>query len=206
MTPNDLEDVEELDRCFFDVDPTQEPENPLESWESDDEFRGNRLKKTKADGVERFIFQAKHGYQLAPNGGDILVDLEIWHKLRATYVGITEHNIDTLGGWAKKRINNVAQNSSYDHCKLYPASSQVPRDHDWKPGGTMTMIADDLSGRLIETRIDDMGRWVVHKFGTREGRVVTVIVTYQVGPKRAKDMKEYSFITQQESMLREAGK
>ena len=94
----------------------------------------------------------------------------------------------------------------YMQYKLEAASSAIEAKGMWKPGGVMALTIGNLKGRVVDSGGDPMGRWVYTKFNCSQGKTNTIICTYQVCPGHPKTKGPTTVITQQYSMLQQAGR
>jgi len=141
---------------------------------------GDALLPSKPCGTTRIYMQNVNGLQLGPletfhSACEALKEIEVDHAM------FCEHKLDTT----KPRVHNLLHERAREvfglkGCCLKAASSPVPFHGHWKPGGTMSLTTGPITGRLIETSADALGRWAWTKFRGRDNKVVTMICTYQV--------------------------
>jgi hypothetical protein len=92
------------------------------------------------------------------------------------------------------------------------ASSARSYGSTYKPGGTLQLSRGSITGRVVASGTDDMGRWCWTTYNGRSNRRLTVITAYQVcegAPVHDVAIhlvpKKYSAGTQQYSMMIERG-
>jgi hypothetical protein len=93
---------------------------------------------------------------------------------------------------------------TFEHHTLQTATSLIPADKFYKPGGTMLLAQGNVVGRIKERGSDPLGRWSWIKLIGRDKRLITVISAYQVcvRPTHPTGTTAYH---QQESLLRQQG-
>eukprot|EP00957_Ditylum_brightwellii_P042816 3241438-Ditylum_brightwellii.AAC.1 len=67
----------------------------------------------------------------------------------------------------------------FTHSKVTLASPYVPVRNYFKPGGTMSLIQDNMVGHVIKSGSNEYGRWVYIKLAAKDKRVIMVITVYQ---------------------------
>jgi hypothetical protein len=115
----------------------------------------------------------------------------------------SEHNLDTNKFVVRQLLQQMAT-QSFDHHTIQTATSSIPADKFYKPGGTMLLAQGNVVGRIKERGSDPLGRWSWIKLIGRNKRLITVISAYQVciRPTHATGTTAYH---QQESLLRQKG-
>eukprot|EP00957_Ditylum_brightwellii_P077242 5869585-Ditylum_brightwellii.AAC.1 len=63
---------------------------------------------------------------------------------RTDYMGYIETNLKTMCGFVTKAIHENAR-KVFNQCKIVSASSSIPVENYYKPGGTMSMIQGNLT-------------------------------------------------------------
>ena len=93
---------------------------------------------------------------------------------------------------------------TFSHHAIQTATSSIPADKFYKPGGTFLMAQGDITGRIKEKGSDHMGRWSWIKFIGRNKRIITVISAYQVCVRPTHATGTTAF-QQQQSLLQQKG-
>jgi hypothetical protein len=93
---------------------------------------------------------------------------------------------------------------TFTHCLLQTATSSIPAEKFYKPGGTMLLAQGNVVGRIKERGSDPLGRWSWIKLIGRNKQLITVISAYHVcvQPTHTTGTTAYH---QQESLLRQKG-
>ena len=97
-----------------------------------------------------------------------------------------EINLDTHNQSVIDKLHYVARQTT-SHYKLQLSSSDVCTDDQYKPGGTLTLVRNDLTSRVSSSGTDALGRWSYVTFLAKAGARVTVINIYQPGTTDPKD-------------------
>jgi hypothetical protein len=144
-----------------------------------------------------------NGINLSKNGvqfKDICAEIQ---QANINIFAAAEHNLDTNKFDVRQILQRTAQ-QALPHHFLQTATSSIPADKFYKPGGTLILAQGDIVGRIKDRGSDPMGRWSWLKFIGREKRIITMISAYQVcsKPTYATGTTAYH---QQESLLRQKG-
>jgi hypothetical protein len=68
----------------------------------------------------------------------------------------------------------------FDNSKLIMASSTRSYGSTYKPGGTLQLSRGSITGRVIASGADDMGRWCWTTYKGSANRRMAIITAYQV--------------------------
>jgi len=126
-------------------------------------------------------------YMINPNGftlgrhGTMSLTLEHIKHMEVDHVVFPEIKLDTTKSQARKGIHDEScrQFGLGEH-KTVMTSSPTTFHTSLKPGGVMATTIGSLTGRILATGYDPLGRWVYTKFRAQAGRIITIIGTYQV--------------------------
>ena len=81
-------------------------------------------------------------------------------------------------------MRNIIQdcaNRQFDRkVPLTSASSSVPSQNFYKPGGTMIMTVGNYSGRVLKQGADPLGRWSYQYLSCKENKCIVAIIAYQM--------------------------
>eukprot|EP00957_Ditylum_brightwellii_P193842 14760753-Ditylum_brightwellii.AAC.1 len=91
----------------------------------------------------------------------------------------------------------------FNQCKIVSASSSIPIENYYKPGGTTSIIQGNLTARVVEQDSDPYGQWVLTKFAARNGKFITVIAAYQ--PCKVTKKQGVTMYHQQVALLKQDG-
>jgi hypothetical protein len=119
-----------------------------------------------------------------------------------------EINLDTHKSRVKKLLYENA-NQIFDYSRLSIASSAIPSDNEFKPGGTLLLSQGNVTGRFLEKGSDHMGRWTYQTFLCKSNRRLTIISAYQVCEQSIRvnsKVKTLTATAQQTSELRQQGR
>jgi hypothetical protein len=126
-------------------------------------------------------------------------------------IGIAETKLDTKMPCVVHTCHQSVRRH-FDDSKLIMASSKRSYGSTYKPGGTLQLSRGSITGRVVASGIDDMGRWCWTTYNSSANRRLTIIMAYQVcegAPVHDVTLhrvtKKYSAGTQQYSMMIERG-
>ena len=151
--------------------------------------------------LTRFHFQNPNGISL---GHDTESGLEHAKRMHCDHLVLPEINLDTHQRWVRGRL--------HEHCRrIYGAgqyrSVMTNSTHTYhtayKPGGLLSVTTGRLTGRILESGSDPMGRWVYTKFSASGANVVTVIGIYQPTAQRVDTARPTTVTAQQFSLLKQ---
>ena len=98
-------------------------------------------------------------------------------ELAIDVLAISETNVKSTSTTTKKLHDGIRrQNKNY---KMNMTHNHLKAKNDFKPGGAGLIAFGSASGRIVEQRKDNMGRWTETVFRGKYGKVVTVISAYQ---------------------------
>ena len=140
---------------------------------------GPPLIEIKPADTTRVYFVNPNGFNLSSEGGQFKEWISNMQHIDADLMGAAEHNIDTTNARARSLCYDAAK-TTFRNSKLVLASSAIPAYSTYKPGGTLLLTQGNLTGRLINSGSDYMGRWSFTRFAGSRGKIVTVIIAYQV--------------------------
>eukprot|EP00957_Ditylum_brightwellii_P112684 8589652-Ditylum_brightwellii.AAC.1 len=69
------------------------------------------------------------------------------------YMGYMEMNLDTLCRSITKVIHDNTR-KVFNQCKIVSASSIIPVENYYKPGGTMSIVQGNLTAQVVEQESD----------------------------------------------------
>jgi hypothetical protein len=142
------------------------------------------LTKAKPNDTTRLYFNNPNGLALLSSGGQFDEWMLEMKRIDADLICIAEHNIDTTSPSAR-RICHESVRRHFRASRLAMASSSIPSTSrtNFKPGGTMLLSQGKITGRIITSGVDPMGRWSFTKYAGTHNKIITVIVAYQVCDK-----------------------
>ena len=154
----------------------------------------------KPSNTTRFHSLNPNGFRIKDaNGGDFREAADKAKALSLDVACYNEINLDTSNHSVLDKLHYVARQTT-DHYRLQPSSSDIIADDQYKPGGTLTLVRDNLTSRVTSQGTDALGRWSYVTFLAKSSRV-TVINIYQPGKNVPKDTNK-RVVSQQQSQLR----
>ena len=166
---------------------------------------GDILLIPKPTNTERFYWQNANGLKLDCEGGDFKEACVHMRSIEASHLGLTEHNTDCNKYHVKSNYYKSMQ-QIFDHGKLVLSCSPTPAEHIYKPGGTLSLVTGNLTGRLKGKGHDKLGRWSYVDLNARDDRVIRVLTVYQVCNSSPESVGPATAIAQQHSLLRQQDK
>ena len=163
---------------------------------------GDKLLPYKPPNTTRLHGQNTNGFQLSDDGGTLLTAATHLRELQVDGGGFFETNVDTTKHQVRSKIFNAFRKTS-KYSKVQCSSSDIPAHNEYKPGGTITYVHDDLTSRVQSKGADPLGRWSHVTFTRRGNQKVTFISAYQ--PCKGKPKPDsFTAAAQQYSMLLKA--
>jgi hypothetical protein len=164
---------------------------------------GDSMKTPIVPNRTRIYFINLNGINLTKGGikfRDLCSEVQ---KADIHILAASEHNLDTNKFVVRQLLQQMAK-QTFEHHLLQTATSSIPADKFYKPGGTLLLAQGDVVGRIKERGSDPLGRYSWLKLIGRNKRLITVISAYQVcvRPTHATGTTAYH---QQESLLRQKG-
>jgi hypothetical protein len=157
----------------------------------------------KTDTTTRCYSQNQNGVNLKDKGHQFKEICEDTLLIQADIRSMIEHNLDTTNMHVRQTCLDIAK-QTFSHFALEMTSSTIPFLTTYKPGGTMVLTHDNITGRITHKHSDPLGRWTHLQFAGKNGRVLNHITAYQVCP-RPTNKKGTTAFHQQESLLRLQG-
>lgn len=140
----------------------------------------------------RFFSKNPNGVAVQQGGGDFKTMFQEMKKNDVDVMSAPEINIDNKNKWAMNAMFKALR-KEFNHsiCKV-PSSDRIYKTC-YKPGGTMLLARDRISGRVTAHGTDEYGRWSFLRIN-RKGKALLVMSLYQVG-----DSKGYARVTRKTS-------
>jgi exonuclease III len=176
-----------------------------------DKWVGDEFPPHRESGSTRVYFVNANGIWYGTKGG----------KMNEVCARVLEGNIDIIGIAETKLDTNMAcvihtchqsVQRHFDNSKLIMASSTRSYGSTYKVGGTLQLSRGSITGRVVASGTDGMGRWCWATYNGSANRRVMVITAYQVcegvpvhDVTLHRVTKKYSAGTQQHSMMIERG-
>jgi exonuclease III len=157
---------------------------------------------SKAETVTRIFALNVNGLSLDKRGGQFDTLCSLIKETQADILCCQEHNIDTTNTQAKAILHTTVRHHRQRSCLTY-RNSPIPFHSFYKPGGTMTITVNNLTGRVVEQTSDKWGRWVAQTYQGPNGKRLIVFNAYQVVQKPIQPGK-ITVASQQHSLLIQA--
>ena len=148
----------------------------------------------------RFYGMNANGIQLDREGGQFTEYCKLHVETQADISGIQEHNLDTT----QPRLRSIMYDTVRKHWKrstFSHASTPITFASPYKPGGTLLLSTDSITGRVVDHGSDIWGRWAYQSLQGRQGIKVTFISAYQVVETHESQMGNITAAAQQRSLL-----
>jgi hypothetical protein len=142
-------------------------------------FWGDPLEEKPAHSVTRLYSLNVNGLSLDRRGGKFDELCKITKEVQADVVCCQERNLDTT----RPNVRNVLHDTVRQHwlrSRIMYSTTPTPFLTDHKPGGTMIMTVEDVTGRIVSQSEDRWGRWTSQTIKGSGSIYVTVISAYQV--------------------------
>jgi hypothetical protein len=100
-------------------------------------------------------------------------------QIDADIIGLFEHNLDTNTFPIKSQLYSTTR-QLFDHSKIVFSTSAIPSMSNYKPGGTMLVAQGKITGRVLDSGTDALGRWTFFVLSGKHLHHVTIISANQV--------------------------
>ena len=155
----------------------------------------------KEKGHSRLIFPNPNGMHVGP-GNDVEAMLQDALEMDADYMHYSETKLATDRKRVKSQMHShLRKILGTGQYRALMGASSIDHGIDRKPGGIMSITFGAMSGRIVDTGVDYMGRWTYTKFNRNDGRLVTIIGLYQPPEKSAEQAGDTTALKQQHAML-----
>ncbi len=141
-------------------------------------FLGTRCPEIKPPNTFRLYSGNHNGFNLGDDGGEFCEYLEEMKRFGCDVFCAQEIKVDTLKSAVKEKLYSATRNI-FDHSRAVFSSSKVMSKNEFKPGGTSIIAQGNITGRVLETHSDDLGRWSSFTLSCKGDRNLTVISAYQ---------------------------
>jgi exonuclease III len=120
-----------------------------------------------------------NGLTLDKRGGQFDELCKVAKEVQAEILCCQEHNLDTMQTSVKTTIFETLR-QHWSRSRITMGTTPIPFATAFKPGGTMLIATNSITGRIISQTIDKWGRWVSHTYRGKEQVKITIISVYQV--------------------------
>ena len=150
----------------------------------------------KNNALSRFVWVNKDGFVLYDrHGGEFLEDCNQMSRLGIDHMSFQEPNLDFTKYSVRRKIHS-SLGRVFPHHKVAFGSSPQTHLYDYKPGGTLSVTAGNMVGRIVESAADYLGRWTRTVLAGKEGSRIAVYNVYTVGNKDPKSCGPKTVIAQ----------
>ena len=166
-------------------------------------FLGDKMPDDKPPNTTRMFFVNVNGLRFGPQGGEFLEVCAQMHSAHIDMLGLAETKLDTQKREVVATCTRAARRT-FPFSRVVMSSSAISYTSHFKPGGTALIAAGSITGRIIATFQDPMGRWSAISLIGAGSRQLTVISAYQVCNTRSdRNTKARSMAaaTQQQAMI-----
>ena len=139
---------------------------------------GDALSEKHTDVTRIFSLNA-NGLSLDKRGGRFEELCQLTKEVQADVTCCQEHNLDTTQSQVRHILYDTTRHH-WDRSRLSFSSSPIPAVNQYKPGGTMMMLVNHITGRVHSQSSDHFGRWVSYTLRGRGSRYFTIVSIYQV--------------------------
>ena len=109
-------------------------------------------------------------------------------EIQADIICFQEHNLSTEQPKIRNALNQIVRNTwPESKPKLVIAQSPIQYPSQSKPGGTLQIITGNLTGNVIMTHADALGRWTAIKLTGKDENNILIINYYQSINKKSID-------------------
>eukprot|EP00957_Ditylum_brightwellii_P101426 7729444-Ditylum_brightwellii.AAC.1 len=116
------------------------------------------------------------------------------------HIGLVEIKLDTMYQEVRQQTRDESK-QRLQTSSVNMASSWIPVQNVYKPGGVMSIAQGDVLGQKIMDGSDLLRQWVYMKYATKGDKIVTVVAAYQ--PCKAHKLTETMTYHQQIAMLKQ---
>jgi exonuclease III len=164
---------------------------------------GNDMALPKSQNTTRLVSINVNGVRRGDDYQDVLEMAQSFKTFSVDWATLSETNIDWRSA-AKSKFYEKMQ-KVYHHAKISTSSSIIKYDTIYQPGGTLTMVTDDYTGRVTNIgRDEELGRWSFTAMIGKHGRTILLVTIYKVCNKNSGGSR--TAYTQQVSLLLRNGR
>ena len=178
----------------------------LQQRYKNDEKVGDGLTLPKPFDITRIRMWNPNGIRVGP-GGTLSMELQHAKEAEVDILVYSETNLDTTQGWVRNQVREECSKIfGRGASRITMTSSTIEAHSQYKPGGVMAATVGNTAGRVLSMGTDEFGRWVYTRYNGGAGRVLIIIGVYQVGRNNHQSSGDATAISQQFSMMEQAGR
>ena len=138
---------------------------------------GDRLQDKSAD-VTRIYVTNLNGLPLDARGGKFDTVCRALREIQADIFCAQEHNVDTTQVHLRTIIFDTAKQHFTRH-RIVLGTTPLPFKTPYKPGGTLVLTTESLTGRICKQIRDKWGRWTGMEYMCQGGQKLVILSAYQ---------------------------
>jgi exonuclease III len=161
---------------------------------------GDQINQQKPENTTRIYCQNVNGFKLDKEGGQYSIFCKIHQEIQADISCCQEINLDTTQHQVKTIMHKTTQRH-WKRSRLTIGSTPIAFTGQYKPGGTMVLSTDSITGRIHSAGTDKWGRWTHHSLLGHNGRKLIVISAYQPIAMTHENRGSYTVAAQQRCLL-----
>jgi hypothetical protein len=140
---------------------------------------GDPLPAHKPPNTTRVYFANVNGLQYGAQGGDFATICNTMHSSHIDILGLVETKLDSNLPYVMASCTRAARRT-FRFSRVVLSSSAIRYNNSFKPGGTGLVLADHVTGRIITTYRDSMGRWSAVSLRGAKTSKLAIVCAYQV--------------------------
>jgi len=160
--------------------------------ESDPDIWGHAPESIDSTSILRIILQNPNGIRPSVTNTDFMFSLQLCNEIGAGAICLAETNLN----WHHSQHHASLRRCLHKNWSASKYQTSVPKENflgDYQPGGTVTLVVDRWTSRVISSGADPygLGRWSYLKLRGKQDRQICIITAYRVcndkytGPKTA---------------------
>ena len=128
--------------------------------------------------ITRVYVSNINGMHLDARGGKFDTICRIVRDIKADIFCAQEHNVDTTQGPLRKIIFDTAH-QHWERHRIVVGTTPIQFKTPFKPGGTLVLTVESLTGRICKQIRDKWGRWSGQEYLCQGGKKLVVLSAYQ---------------------------
>jgi hypothetical protein len=166
----------------------------------DHDYLGDEMILPKPTHITRMTWQNINGTTTKANGSSLRQIFEEQQRIESDFRGLIEHKCDTTKHFVRQKFHDqIRKVFGARQYKLELGSSTLSSATERKPGGTLSSVVGNMSGRWTQGHTDPLGRWTYQTFEGKNKRLITCITAY--APTKPENRTGFATWHQQETLL-----
>ena len=192
--------IEENKRISLKAKNKRKKKEPIGEFWGDTPVNDQEWPNSKDSKTIRFFGQNTNGISYHNKYLDWGMTLQTLHEYQADIAGLVEVNLDMNNQTVKKTLYDKLNNFDKYAKMAMSYSGQSYSTSPYKPGGTVTLVRGNRSGRIIKKGQDNLGRWSYVTLEEKSDIKIMFLTFYRVC-KKGSETGGYTIRTQQERDL-----